>query len=164
MSEKKDGVPLLFTLVRDEDESGISGTGTVADGVRWPDGSAALHWRTEYTSTAVYGSMEALRRIHGHGGRTRVVWSRGYDESVPFLRGSFHCILDDNENAPFGSTGGRDATENMRAPDYIAEADRDEYIAGYQDAAHGMYGDDWRTCTFSWRPVMTLWGEDDDGE
>lgn len=154
-----DQIPLLFTLVRDEDESGVSGTGVVADGVRWPDGHVALHWRTKYTSTAVYESMETLRCIHGHGGKTRVVWAGGWStaEATPFGRGAFHCALDDNENAPFGSVGGLSARDGgLCAPDYIAEEDREEYLAGYRDQAHAMYGPDWRTCSFGWSPAITI--------
>jgi len=64
----------VFRLVRSEDVSGISGTGTVADGVVFPDGVAVLRWRTAGGSTAVYNSVEDVERIHGHDGRTRLVW------------------------------------------------------------------------------------------
>jgi len=63
-----------FELHRDEDASGISGTGVVAEGVAFGDGSAALRWRTSVRSTAVYTSMSDVEHIHGHGGRTRIVW------------------------------------------------------------------------------------------
>jgi hypothetical protein len=170
MSSPLKHTPLLFTLVRDEDKTGVSGTDTVADGVRWPDGHVALHWRTQYTSTAVYDSMETLRHIHGHGGKTRVVWAGTWNdaEKHPFGRGAFHCALDDNENAPFASVGGLPARAGgMVAPDYIEEKDRDEYVAGYCDQAHAMYGPDWRTFSLSWVPVLSITsgpGEDDDAD
>lgn len=148
---------LLFTLQRDEDESGVSGTGVVADGVRWPDGSAVMRWRTEYASTAVYASMEDLRCIHGHGGRTRVVWADGLDDTkCAFLRGAFGCALDANENAPFGSTGGKARRRDMRAPEYIEPEDRSEYLAGYADQAHAMWGPGWRDVRFSWAVAMEV--------
>lgn len=59
-----------FWLKRLEDESGVSGTGVVADGVIFPDGVAVLRWRTMGGSTAVYDSIEKLEEIHGHGGKT----------------------------------------------------------------------------------------------
>lgn len=146
--------PLLFTLVRDVDESGISGTGTVADGVRWPDGTVALRWRSEHASTVLYPSMAPLRSIHGHGGKTRVVWADGLDpKKHPFLRGAFTCALDANENAPFGSVGGQGS---MTAPAYISDEDGPEYLAGYADQAHAMWGDGWPEITFTWVPVMEL--------
>lgn len=66
--------PRTFVLYRTEDESGVSGTGIVAQGVRFADGTAAMRWVSEHRSTAVYDSMESLERIHGHGGRTVVRW------------------------------------------------------------------------------------------
>lgn len=64
----------IFSLHRDEDVSGISGTGTVADGVVFPDGSVALRWRGDRRSTVLWSSIEDVEAIHGHGGRTRIVW------------------------------------------------------------------------------------------
>lgn len=62
----------LFKLVRNEDETGVSGTGDVAGGVIWPDGKVAMRWFTNTASTAFYDSIEAVEEIHGHGGKTRV--------------------------------------------------------------------------------------------
>lgn len=64
----------LFVLRRDEDETGVSGTGIVAEGVQFSDGTVALRWRSHINSTVIYGSIVACEAIHGHGGRTRVVW------------------------------------------------------------------------------------------
>ena len=66
-----------FWLVRDEDETGVSGTGVVAVGVAFPNGKAAISWKTEHTSTAVYDSMRDVEAIHGHNGLTRIVWVDG---------------------------------------------------------------------------------------
>jgi hypothetical protein len=63
-----------FVLNRLEDDTGVSGTGFIAEGVEFGDGTAALRWRTEHTSTAIYSSMTDLVAIHGHGGKTVVVW------------------------------------------------------------------------------------------
>lgn len=63
-----------FMLLRVEDESGISGTGMVAEGVQFTDGRCAMRWRTDLRSTALYDSIEDLESIHGHGGKTVVVW------------------------------------------------------------------------------------------
>lgn len=69
-----------FELHRDEDETGVSGTGVVAEGVQFTDGTCAMRWRATHTSTAVYGDVETLEAIHGHNGRTRIVW---IDEEAP---------------------------------------------------------------------------------
>jgi hypothetical protein len=77
--------PRRFRLVRTEDESGVSGTGTVAYGVCWGDGAVDLQWRNDRTDGvatqrngfAAYHSeagIEDCLEVHGHGGRTRVEW------------------------------------------------------------------------------------------
>jgi len=63
----------LFELRRTEDESGISGTGTVAQGVIFDNGWCSLTWLTAHTSVAFYTSIEEVVAIHGHEGRTKVV-------------------------------------------------------------------------------------------
>lgn len=64
-----------FVLRRQEDETGVSGTGDVADGCVFPDGVAVLHWRGDLASTAVYRSVQEVEAIHGHGGRTLLVFA-----------------------------------------------------------------------------------------
>lgn len=63
-----------FLLIRTEDISGTSGTGTVAEGVVFTDGVAVLRWLTAGGSTAIYDSIESIERIHGHDGRTKIRW------------------------------------------------------------------------------------------
>lgn len=63
-----------FRLRRDVDETGVSGVGVVAEGVEFTDGRVALRWLTDTTSTGVYDSVGDVCSIHGHGGRTEVVW------------------------------------------------------------------------------------------
>lgn len=67
-------VQRLFVLVRDTDETGVSGTGIIAEGVEHSNGTCALSWLTEATSNATYPNIKELERIHGHGGMTRVEW------------------------------------------------------------------------------------------
>jgi hypothetical protein len=63
-----------FVLKRNEDESGVSGTGVVAEGVEFTDGTCALSWLTTSKSVAFYPNIKTLDNIHGHGGKTIVVW------------------------------------------------------------------------------------------
>lgn len=63
-----------FYLHRKEDATGISGTGKVAEGVEFANGWCALNWLTAHTSMGVYPSIAELEAIHGHGGRTEVVF------------------------------------------------------------------------------------------
>lgn len=64
----------LFNLVRDEDETGISGTGVVAEGIEFSNGMCAMCWLTAMHSVAVYPNVRQLEAIHGHNGRARVVY------------------------------------------------------------------------------------------
>lgn len=63
----------VFTLERDEDETGISGVGTVADGVIFPDGRVVLCWRGDISSIVIHNNIQNVDAIHGHGGKTRIV-------------------------------------------------------------------------------------------
>lgn len=63
-----------FELERHEDPSGISGTGVVADGVQFGDGTVVLHWHGEHPSTAVWPSIEQVLATHGHNGLTVCRW------------------------------------------------------------------------------------------
>jgi hypothetical protein len=63
-----------FQLLRHRDLSGNSGTGVVAQGVEFGDGTACLRWLTQTASTAIYASMADLEMLHSHGGATEVVW------------------------------------------------------------------------------------------
>lgn len=69
--------PRLFYLLREQDISGISGTGRVADGVLWPDGSCAVRWRSSTSSVSVWTSFQDMVTIHGHGGATRIIFTGG---------------------------------------------------------------------------------------
>jgi hypothetical protein len=60
-----------FLLERDIDVSGISGTGVVAEGVQFSDGTVVLRWLGKSPSTVVWPDIEAARAVHGHDGRTR---------------------------------------------------------------------------------------------
>lgn len=66
--------PQIFVLVREEDATGVSGTGMVAEGIQFTDGTCAMRWRTAVRSTAFYASIEDVEHIHGHDGKTKVEW------------------------------------------------------------------------------------------
>lgn len=68
-----------FSLQRNVDETGISGTGRVAEGVVFSNGWCALTWLTPYTSVVFYPSIEDVRFIHGHGGKTQIVFEDSSD-------------------------------------------------------------------------------------
>ena len=66
--------PQIFYLDREEDATGVSGTGVVAEGVQFSDGSCVLRWLTGVRSTVFYNSIADVDYIHGHKGATKIVW------------------------------------------------------------------------------------------
>lgn len=60
----------VFDMERQNDESGISGTGLVASGIVFPDGKVVLRWNTETASTTEFDTYEDFVDIHikPHGG------------------------------------------------------------------------------------------------
>lgn len=64
----------MFVLVREEDATGTSGTGVVAEGVEFSNGQVSIHWISQLESVAVYANVKVLDALHGHQGRTKVKW------------------------------------------------------------------------------------------
>lgn len=63
----------MLHLDRTEDVSGVSGTGRVAEGVQFDDGTIVLQWNTKVSSLVIYKNIADLVTIVSHGGKTRVV-------------------------------------------------------------------------------------------
>ncbi|MFC5849191.1 hypothetical protein [Deinococcus petrolearius] len=58
--------PRLFTVIRQADTTGISGTGRVLDGVIFHTGQVVVCWRSEHSSIVVFPSWEAFEAVHLH--------------------------------------------------------------------------------------------------
>lgn len=71
-----------FDLVRTTDVTGISGTGRVAEGVEFSDGTVVLRWlkagtaRPEHVkpTTVLHDNIDSVVGLHGHAGATKVFW------------------------------------------------------------------------------------------
>lgn len=63
-----------FRLVRKEDLSGVSGTGVVAEGVEFDNGSVAMCWLTKYHIIETAQNIHTLDAVHGHSGKTVIEW------------------------------------------------------------------------------------------
>jgi len=63
-----------FQLHRATDVTGVSGTGIVAEGVEFTDGTVALRWIGKNPTSVVFHDhgIESVRTIHGHDGLTDV--------------------------------------------------------------------------------------------
>lgn len=69
-----------YYLQRNEDFSGVSGTGIVAEGVILPSGKCVHEWSQSYvTSHNIYPNIQSVQHIHGHEGRTivKIVGGKG---------------------------------------------------------------------------------------
>ena len=60
-------------LQRSTDQSGVSGTGRVAEGVEFTDGTVVLRWLGHISSTVVFDNLHDVELIHGHDGDTAIV-------------------------------------------------------------------------------------------
>ncbi len=63
-----------FQLVRGDDETGVSGTGVVAEGAEFTNGTVAMTWLSVVNSIAFYPNIKVLEAIHGHAGKTKIVF------------------------------------------------------------------------------------------
>jgi hypothetical protein len=76
-----------FRVHRDQDVSGISGTGVVAEGVQFSDGWVVTHWLNQApmwepkTDVWHHKGTGPVTKIHGHGGATRIVWTRDEEQA-----------------------------------------------------------------------------------
>lgn len=71
----QDHRPRRFVLRRHNDVTGISGEGSVADGVLWPDGTASVRWRGEHPSIVFWDrGRTSVEFVHGHVGATEIVF------------------------------------------------------------------------------------------
>jgi len=63
-----------FYMQRDQDASGVSGLGKVAEGCQFDTGWCALVWLTGKAAMSYYPDIETIIEIHGHKGMTKVRW------------------------------------------------------------------------------------------
>lgn len=116
------GGPRPFYLIRAEDVSGVSGTGVVAIGVVFPSGRAVMEWCSNFKTVTVFPTVEMVARIHGHGGRTRVVFGmpavrpreRFYPDALPCVRRRLLKIARGRRG--FDDTSGATGPDRVAAP------------------------------------------------
>jgi phosphomannomutase len=74
-----------FTVCRRKDETGVSGTGVVIEGVEFATGQVVLHWLTPFPkgSVSIFDSFEDFKRVHilpHPTNKTIITWSDGRQE------------------------------------------------------------------------------------
>lgn len=72
-----------FYLKRLEDESGVSGSGRVAEGIEFSDGTCTINWLTHTACHGIYKNIKQLIAIHGHGGKTVIEWKDAEENIDP---------------------------------------------------------------------------------
>lgn len=79
-----------FYLQRNQDISGVSGLGKIAEGCQFDNRWCALVWLTAESDAdevhSFYRSIERLEQLHGHGGATQVVWVDDESSNVVIKR------------------------------------------------------------------------------
>lgn len=76
----------MFTMVRIADETGVSGTGVVLDGIEFPNGMVAVCWRSKTPSVNVYRSFVEFKHIHidAHPTNgTEIHWLESKESATP---------------------------------------------------------------------------------
>jgi hypothetical protein len=92
--------PRRFHLQRDTDITGVSGTGRVAEGIVWSDGTVSVRWLGERPSAVFWeNGLTDAEYVHGHGGHTRIVW----DDPEPAPTGECEHCPDGHTPADRGS-------------------------------------------------------------
>ena len=81
----------VFYLKRTEDESGVSGTGRVAQGFIFDNGKVAVTWLSEHPSVTIYDNIGEVHAIHSHGGKTEVIMEPDYKRAF----GELKSFIDD---------------------------------------------------------------------
>lgn len=80
-----------FMMLRQVDETGVSGTGHIADGVVFEDGTVVVRWRTATPGTTTFASLEHAKAVHGHDGATRFEF---HDHDLPIVWLCCMCFSD----------------------------------------------------------------------
>jgi hypothetical protein len=80
----EDDAPIrYFILWRHEDVTGVSGTGLVAHGYERRDRKATVHWLGTWpTETTHERGIPSVEWLHGHAGRTEIIYTHGENEIV----------------------------------------------------------------------------------
>lgn len=134
----------------------VRGGRVVAMIVEWPDGHCAIHWKGEVPSTTPFVSLSDLEKVHVAGHSNVAIRWIVPRRSEAFMDGRDNAVQDQMENAPFGSIGGIGARSKPQVPAYVAEDNREEWLAGYVAACLVMYGADWREASFGWSPAVVI--------
>lgn len=63
-----------FNFFRENDVSGVSGTGIVAEGILFSNNKVVVTWTGHHTSVNIFDSLAEFEAVHGHEGSSIVDW------------------------------------------------------------------------------------------
>jgi len=86
----------LFYLRREEDETGKSGIGRVAQGVQFDDSTVAIRWLSETASTILYANIAEAKQVHGHDGKTVVEFDTDWRSKYQDIRKKLAELAEEN--------------------------------------------------------------------
>ena len=129
---------------------------SAAHAVTLPNGKCVVSWPT---STIVYDSEQNARAVHiDHmGGRGEPTHFNVELMSKATDRGWQECYQDRCEGVPLRLR----TTDGVDVPDYIPEEERFAFALGYAACAMTLYGTDWLSTEFEWKPVLEIVEEPD---
>lgn len=142
--------PRPFRLHRYEDVTGASGTGLIATGVQFTDGTVVIRWGGETPSTVVWPSIEAAKRVHGHGGKTRIVWLPDCytsDDDEVLTTGEVASYLPEDLRGRYWRQAiDRYFTDELARPDATTLRDQIERVFGHDEGCGAVSGWDGLAC------------------
>lgn len=107
-----------FDMLRENDESGISGTGIVGSGFVFRDGTVAFRWDGDKASTNIYNNLDDFKAVHidpHPGNNTRLIFYEIKTEDTstnPIVeKGKERRFVEEKHNR---DTGGRFSTTEAR--------------------------------------------------
>lgn len=65
-----------FHVIRSEDETGVSGTGRIMEGIEFPSGRVVVEWQAPYQTLGIYSSFAEFSQIHidSHPSKSEVIF------------------------------------------------------------------------------------------
>ena len=81
-----------FYLLRHEDLHGHAGTGVVAEGTIFGDGTGSFTWLTERKTVTAFLRVKDIKDLHSHEGRTEIIieGTRGAKEKFEMCQSMAH--------------------------------------------------------------------------
>jgi hypothetical protein len=114
-------------ILRHEDVHGVSGTGEhKADVFEASDGTCVVVWLGPDGSTVVYRGVKNATNVHGHGGKTEIIWDWESPQNEDPMEAVFARKIEEAGGEPIGATAPAEKDEADKEAE--AEAIADELV------------------------------------